>query len=635
MAGVAARIGQAAAVHRRAAAAAGAAGAALAAPTTRTSTTERSVRELAERLRVAGALLAPGWLGARLDAVSPSTPIGEAAGPELVRIGTAYPLDDASFPVVVPFGHLAFDGDARDPRVAGVLRSVLLRLLASTWPGSMVVRTVDASGAAFGDGGPFHALHDAGIMPPPVTDRSGLCAVLTEAEQWVARPRPPGDPVRTMLLAVAAWPEATEPVELSRVSALASAGPPAGLHLVLAGWPPLLLGEDATEPMSMSTGRSGPPLPHATRVQLRNPYALVGNPPEGSFSAAVPGAAVPGAAASGTAVPGAATPPAGLAARVFLDDPPPADLVTRICHELATRATGAARAALGDVLPSDPIWTGDAAAGLEAVVGRSGEAPVALRLTAASPHCLVAGRRGSGTTALILDLLYGLCTRYGPDQLRCYLLDFTGNGSFARFVPDARDRSYLPHARAVGVEPDREGGVAVLRGLATEHNGRKQPGGGPADRGPVPRILCTIDGAGALLEPDDDIAREAATLLESFAVDGGAYGIHLVLAGVLDGLLEGGGLPETVARHCRNRIALPGGAGVLDPANQAAADLELGEAVVNTAGGLGGPARVTRAHEQRVRFPDPYPHAAVLAGLRHRLWRAGWSGPGRWVGGGP
>lgn len=596
MAGVAARIGQAAAAHRAAAAAA-AGGAALAARAARASTTDRSVRELAERLRVATALLAPGWLSARLDAASPSTPIGEAASPEVVRVGTAYPLDDANFPVVVPFGHLAFDGDARDTRVAGVLRSVLLRLLAYSWPGSMLVRPVDAAGVVFGDG-PFDPLYDAGIMSPPMTDRSGLCTVLTEAEQWVAGPRAAGDPVRTRLLVVATWPDETEPVELARISALASAGPAAGLHLLLAGWPPLLLGEEATEPIGTSAGRPGPPLPHATQVQLRNPYALVGDPPDGSFSAATPDR----------------TPPrTGLAAQVYLDDPPPPDLVARVCYDISTRVVNAAREQLGNVLPSDPIWTGDAAAGLEAALGKAGDTPVTLRLTAANPHCVVAGGPGSGVTALLLDFLYGVCSRYGPDQLHCHLLDFTGNRSFADLVPDAagaRDRRHLPHARTIGVEPDRAAGVAVLRSLVAEHDRRSRGGGGP-----VPRVLCVIDGTGGLLAPADGTAREAAALLEALAAGGGGYGIHLVLAGA--------GLPEQVTRHCRNRIALPGGSDVLDPANRAADGLVPGEAVVNTAGGLGGPDRVTRAHEQRVRFPDPYPHAAVLAGLRHRLWRAG------------
>ena len=140
----------------------------------------REQHDLAERLRAAAGALAPGWLGAPLDAQSPTTPLGGAHPPQFVRVGVAQPLDDARFPAIVPLlgtGHLTVDADARDPRVAGLLRGVLLRLLAAAPAGSLLVRAVDGAG-----GGtvfaPFAALADAGLMPPPATDRAGLRAVL-------------------------------------------------------------------------------------------------------------------------------------------------------------------------------------------------------------------------------------------------------------------------------------------------------------------------------------------------------------------------------------------------------------------------------------------------------------------------
>jgi S-DNA-T family DNA segregation ATPase FtsK/SpoIIIE len=81
--------------------------------------------------------------------------------------------------------------------------------------------------------------------------------------------------------------------------------------------------------------------------------------------------------------------------------------------------------------------------------------------------------------------------------------------------------------------------------------------------------------------------------------------------------------PEPITAQCRVRIALPGGAPALDPTNDAAAALTVGTAVVNTAGGLGGPRGATRAHEKLIHFPDPYADRTALAGLRHWLWRAG------------
>jgi DNA segregation ATPase FtsK/SpoIIIE, S-DNA-T family len=573
VAGIRDRIDRAAATHRQAAAVASAARTVMNgyAPRSRSVTEERSIRELAERLRVAAALLAPGWLGAPLDAVPASTPLGVTTRPELVRVGTAYPLDDASFPVVVPLGHLAFDGDARDARVAGVLRAVTLRLLATARPGSMLVRAVDPVGGVFA---PFAPLHDAGIMGPAVADRAGLQAVLTEAEHWVRGERAGAD--RAMVLVLAGWPQATEADELTRLSALAAVR--TGLHLVVAGWPPPPIAGEAVPP---------PPLPNATQVRLRNPYALVGHPPGGSF---------------GTPVPPGQPSPAGLNAYVYLDEAPPADLIARVCGDLAARAVHQARVTLGELLPDGPLWTQSAAAGLHAVVGRKvRDAPVVMQLGDLTPHWLIVGEPGSGKSALLLDILYGLCSQYGPDQLGAYLLDFTGKGTFAEFVPRPNDPSHLPHARAVGIEPSVPDALAVLRGLAALGH-----------RPPLPRLVCMIDGADRLLSTGD----EAAGLLADLAQRGGPAGVHLILAGQ--------DLPPgPVAARCRVRIALPGGAVALDPANDAAAGLPLGMAVVNTASGLGGPRGATRAHEQLVRFPDPGTDEMALAGLRHRLWRAG------------
>jgi hypothetical protein len=598
MAGSAARIERAAETHRRAAAIAAAAGFALAGwpPRPHCATTERSIRELAERLRAAAAQLAPGWLGAPLDAVPATTPLpsgdpptGVATGPAVVRIGTGYPLDDASFPVVVPLGHLAFDGDARDVRVAGALQAVLLRLLAAAPAGSLLVRAVDPTGKVFA---PFAPLHDAGILPPPATDRAGLRGVLGEAEQWVRGARTRPEPTR--LLVVAAWPEATGSGELARLPALARAGPAAGLHLLVAGWPPPPLPAGPDPPSATAA-----PLPHTTQVRLRNPYAVVGHPPGESF---------------GTAVPPGQSPSPGLNAQVFLDDPPPVDLVSRVCASLAASLCRAARVTLGELLPGDPLWAHDAEAGLEVAVGRSGDAPTVLRLGSATAHWLIVGRAGSGKTSLLLDLLYGLASRYRPDQLAAYLLDLTGQGSFADFVPSGNDPADLPHARAVLVEPSREEALAVLRLLVGRLARREQR---PCR---VPRLACLLDGADRLLAGTDPVATEATGLLRVLAERGGRLGVHLVLAGRTVP-------PEPVASRCRVRIALPGGADALDPANHSAASLALGTGVVNTAGGLGGPRGATRAHERLVRFPDPHADRTALAGLRHRLWRAG-GGPG-------
>ena len=153
---------------------------------------------------------------------------------------------------------------------------------------------------------------------------AGLRAVLTEAEQWVtpgASGRRRHD--RTLLLVVAALPELTGPTDLARIEALAEQGPAAGLHLVVAGWPP-----------------AGPyaaraPLPQATPLALRNAYALLGDPPGASFAS-------PGA-----------EPPGGLNSPVLIETDPPPDLVDAVCRRLAEQVEAGSRLALGGSAAGD------------------------------------------------------------------------------------------------------------------------------------------------------------------------------------------------------------------------------------------------------------------------------------------
>jgi len=609
------RIDQAAALHRQAGATVEAAAAAL--ESQAPSAADPLVQHhLAEELRVAASELAPGWLGAPLDAQSATTPLGGTFPPQFVRLGMAQPLDDARFPAVIPLlgtGHLTVDADARDPRVAGLLRCLLLRLLAAAPAGSLLVRAVDGTG-----GGtvfsPFAVLADAGLLSPTAIDRAQLRDVLTEAEKWLRPVR--GGAVRRgrrdrmMLLVIASLPELTEGADLVRIAALAQQGPESGLHLIVAGWPP--------PPLTAETTQA--PLPRTTQVSLRNPYAVIGDPPGSTFGS------IPEAV--------------WLNAPVFLDDDPPPRLLDAVCRELAAHSAAASRVTLADLLPdpAEEIWSGDAADGLGTTVGHDGDTPLVLRFNDLTPHWMVGGRSGAGKTAFLINVLYGLGTRYSPDELGLYLLDFKEGVSFAEFVPTQRDRTWLPHARAVGVESDREYGLAVLRELDAEMTRRsvayKRAGvtrfadlravAAEEGRGrPMPRVLCVIDEFQVLLAGNDPMATEAVQLLESLARKGRSYGIHLILASqTVLGVEALYAKRDSIFGQFPVRIALPGGGDVLEPTNDSAAGLPLGTAVVNTAGGLGGPRGATRGHERIVRFPDPHADRAVLSDLRHKLWGA-------------
>ncbi|PZF97890.1 FtsK/SpoIIIE domain-containing protein [Micromonospora deserti] len=604
VAGPKARTNRAATLHRRAAATAIAA-AGILDDTRPAPADQRRQYELADRLRSAAAVLAPGWAGAPLETVDPSTPAG-GGPPAFVRVGTAAPLDDARFPAVVPLlgtGHLTVDVDARDPRVAGLLRAVLLRLLAATPAGALLVRAVDAAGGTLA---PFAALADAGLLPPPAVDVAGLRAVLTEAEQWV-RPGASGRRRhdRTLLLVLAALPESTGSTDLARIEALAEPGRSAGLHLVVAGWPPA----------GRYAGR--PPLPQATALAMRTTYALLGDPPDRSFAG-------PGA-----------DPPGGLNSPVFIEADPPADLVEAVCRRLAAQAEAGSRLSLTDLLPAsdDELWAGSSVDGLTTTVGDAGGRPVPLGFTELTPHWLVSGRSGTGRSTFLTTALLGLAARYGPDELSLYLVDLGAGESFVEFLQTERDRSWVPQVRAAAMAADREYVLDLFDQLTAEVRRREEAGGRAGGQRfaelrqhrLMPRIVCVLDNLPLLFAERDRLAADAAARLDALARAGRAHGVHLVLAGEGDlglGSRTDGGHRDSVLGQFPVRVALPGGGAVLEPTNDAAAGLPVGSAVVNTAGGLGGPRGATRGHERMVRFPDPQDHPDTVAELRHRLWAA-------------
>src|SRR5690606_25545470 len=93
----------------------------------------------------------------------------------------------------------------------------------------------------------------------------------------------------------------------------------------------------------------------------------------------------------------------------------------------------------------------------------------------------------------------------------------------------------------------------------------------------LPRIVAVIDEFQVLFAGNDALAREAVTLLEDLARKGRSYGVHLVLASQsLSGIEALYGRSDSIFGQFPLRVALPGGSGVLDPLNDAAAALAIG-----------------------------------------------------------
>ncbi|MEH0820549.1 MULTISPECIES: FtsK/SpoIIIE domain-containing protein [unclassified Micromonospora] len=546
---------------------------------------ERTVDLVARLGRLAAGLTAPTAPAAR--------PAGE---PAPVRVGDATTAD-GRFPLLLPLGagrHLAISSDARDPRVAVLLRVLVLRLLATTPPGAVRVVGIDpaALGATFL---PLRPLREAGVLGATATTEAEIGALLDAAEAHARAAQHAGRDDHELLLVVAA--SAPAPRELARLAALTHAGPAAAVCVLLAGHPPAPPGQ-------------APPLGATTTLRLDERYAWVGDPPGHPFGD------------DGT----------GLAVPVLLDGDPPQEAVRSLAGRLAAAVRRDAALHVADLLP-ERRWTESARAGLRTVVGRAGREPVTLAFDDATPHWLVGGRTGAGKTVFLVDVLYGLSARYSPAELQLWLLDFKEGVSFTEFVPTERDPSFLPHARTVGVESDREYGLAVLRELRRElgrraeefkRHGITKLADLPADV-PAPRIVTVVDEFHVLLAGNDRLAREAVDLLEELARKGRSYGVHLVLASQSTSGVEAlYGRADTLFGQFALRVALPGGEAVLGPRVSGAATAgAVGTAVVNTAAGA-------PAGDLLVRFPDAHADARQVARLRYELWDdrpEGWPPP--------
>ncbi|MFY1637583.1 FtsK/SpoIIIE domain-containing protein [Solwaraspora sp. WMMB335] len=554
--------------------------------------------DVTDQLRAVGETLTTGATGSVQDL---------AAGPAPVRVGMARPgtLGSAvsgrpgggavEFPALVPLGagaHLAIDADARQPRIAALLRSLVVRLLAAAPAGTVRVLALDTTsmGATFL---PLRPLVQAGVMGPPAATDAEAKALLDDADQHVRAAQSRTGATGELLVVVAgALPDNRG--DLMRLAAFTHAGTAARVCVVVAGYPP------------QGTGVQPPALGAATQLRLDGNRGWLGDPPGHPFSS------------DGT----------GLAAPVALDGDPPARVVEAIADRLGELHRRGTALEFADLLPPQ-TWTESSDTGLHTVVGRAGREPAILAFDDATPHWLVGGRTGAGKTVFLLDLLYGLAARYPPDELALYLLDFKEGVSFTEFVPTGRDPSWIPHARAVGIESDREYGVAVLRELRRELNRRasamKRHGVTkladlPRDGNPVPRTVAVIDEFHVLFEGNDSVAREAAALLEELARKGRSYGVHLVLASQsMSGIEALYGKTDSIFGQFPLRVALPGGGGVLDVLNDAAGALSIGQAIVNASAGIAGANTV-------IRFPDAHGGARRVAALRHELWQARASG---------
>ncbi|HVX30036.1 MAG TPA: FtsK/SpoIIIE domain-containing protein, partial [Nitrolancea sp.] len=224
---------------------------------------------------------------------------------------------------------------------------------------------------------------------------------------------------------------------------------------------------------------------------------------------------------------------------VYLDEPPAPECVQRIIDGVgaASRAAGTVEVPFSRIAPErEHWWRAGSGDGLRAPLGPSGARSVQqLGLgSGTAQHALVAGKTGSGKSTLLHTLITSLALTYSPDEVQFYLIDFKQGVEFKLYAEEA-----LPHARVIAIESEREFGVSVLQGLDDElaRRGERFRALGVDNLAdyraqvtdPMPRILLVVDEFQEFFTDDDQIAVQAAQLLDRLVRQGRAFGLHVLL----------------------------------------------------------------------------------------------------------
>jgi S-DNA-T family DNA segregation ATPase FtsK/SpoIIIE len=539
---------------------------------------ENESAKLASNVRRLAAMSAFGAAGTPWRMWAPTEP-EPGSRPGLLRIGTLTIDDTALVPALVPLldvAHVNLSGDQRT--IDGIITGLLLRALGSTRPGSVHLTVYDPEHLG-GTLAPFAPLGVISFVGP-----GGLGPMLDELVEHICRINetvlaggPPVDSWRVIvLLADAAAAAELTQAQRAQLDRICRTGVSCGVHLVVRGID--LVDHPTVHRLAV---REGTAFSQATgELEIR------------------------------------------------LDPPPPAEQVAAFCRATAERLrAGPPPARFSDLEPAR-YWAESSAHGLAAPIGDTTDGTlIEVPLGDDPPHALIGGPSGSGKTNLLYAWLAALATRYGPEELALYLLDFKEGVSFARFVPGPRDPAWLPQVRLAGinVNADREFGLAMLRHLGEELRQRAQAAKrfdasklselrGEDPDGHWPRIVAVIDEFQVLLTGRDAVADEAVALLEDLARRGRSQGIHLVMASQdVSGIEALWGRSGLIGQFTL-RIALPKARRILAEDNLAAALIPRFHAVVNTQSGASG-ANVV------VRLPDAGDRL-VWRTLQGRLWRS-------------
>jgi hypothetical protein len=288
--------------------------------------------------------------------------------------------------------------------------------------------------------------------------------------------------------------------------------------------------------------------------------------------------------------------------------------------------------AFTDVQDTSATWQASSAEGIQVSVGRYGRHIVTLTLgdeLNQRHNMLVTGAVGQGKSNLISVIVHSLCQRYSPAELELYLLDFKEGVTLQAFF-DRETGRYLPHARVLGLEADREFGLSVFRHLHQVYKERMRifkAAGVQSIREyrrdhpevVLPRIVLVIDEFQMMFAEHDRVSEEIADLLVKGVRLFRACGVHVILASQTIGgnMALMGSAGEGLFGQVPIRVALKNSLAeshaTLSPKNDAATHLRVGQAIVNEDYG-----ELQANRKTTIAWADP----VVLERLRLGWWEA-------------
>lgn len=214
------------------------------------------------------------------------------------------------------------------------------------------------------------------------------------------------------------------------------------------------------------------------------------------------------------------------------------------------------------------------------------------------PHTLIAGATGSGKSNLLHVLICNACARYSPDELNLYLLDFKDGVEFATYAAPT-----LPHARLIATQADAFYAQTVLEHLDSEISRRNalfkkfsckdyREFRKKNSTAKLPRIVLIIDEFQRLFEAD---AKYVMELLKILTKQGRSAGVHLIFAtqtfkGIGDNNFAGSfsQIKGQFGARLALRCSVDDSKDILGQNNEAATDLTLGFAILNTGNDVKG-----------------------------------------------